>query len=109
MSSKEMNLHSFVQHLSDGVNGKVICHYKRVPTLIDIYNGMMAYKNLVGLSDIIIPEVTVDISNNKLTFRFRSEDISDFKQFSDCIRKYSGAKRISIRENTRKQMVTVRV
>lgn len=107
--ANDMNLHSFVQCLSNGVNGKVICHYKRVPTIIDIYNGMVAYKNLVGLSSIMIPSVNVDTSNNRMSFHFRSEDISDFKQFSDCIKRHCKVKKVSIRENTRSQSVIVRV
>lgn len=109
MSPEPKNLHTFVEEISaNSNNGKAICNFRRVPSIISMYRSMVAYKNVAGLPNVLTPEVSVENSNNKLSFSFKSNEINDFKQFSDCIKR-NCQKTVSIKENAKKDKVLVKL
>lgn len=104
----DTDIHSFVLGISDGTNNKALVHFKIIPKVLAMYHGMVAFKNLEKLPSLVIPSVEdIDTSTNKVLFCFKSKDITDFKLFSDCIKKY--CKSPVIKENTKNQTVSIKI
>lgn len=102
----DINIHTFVQKISGGESvDRRLCHYKRVPSLISIYHCLVAYKNLVGSKDMIVP--TADINKSKITYTFNVSFIPDFEQFSKCVKKY--CKSPIIQQNNKNNTIIVKV
>jgi len=83
------NLNNFVNAIANDNEQQIkdLCNYKRIHTIINIYNSMVAYKNITGDGNLIVPSMSTD-TNDKLSLSFEMNSIVDFKGFSSCIEKY---------------------
>lgn len=98
------NLNSFVNKISEkSNNNKMIFNYKYIRSLINLYNAMVAYRNITNIKEILIPSIVIE--KNKLYLKFNLSEISDFKSFSDCMKKY--CKTCNIRQNIKS--ITVKI
>lgn len=103
----DISLQGFVKNVSEtSCAGKELLHYKSTQTMINMYNGLVAFKNVSKGENVIIPNAKVD-SNNKISFEFAGSDITDLSQFSNCIKKNFVGKQPHIRENTKTIVVKV--
>ena len=102
----DMSLQLFVQSISNVSNGgKDLFHYKCTPTMISMYNSMVAYKNITKGEAVVIPSAKVD-TNHRISFEFNGSGISDLGQLVTCIKKNS-TKAPQIRENVK--TITVKI
>jgi hypothetical protein len=104
--STDMSLQDFVKNISNAsTGGKELFHYKCTPTMISMYNSMVAYKNVTKREAVVIPSAKVD-TNHRISFEFCGADVSDLGQLVSCIKKNS-TKPPQIRENVK--TITVKI
>lgn len=102
-----VSLNTFISgtaEYNDNSIGKIIGNYKNIPSIMEIYKCMNAYRLLTNEQTLLIPNINNTKSN--VQFSFNATQISNVDGFISCIKKHSPSSVITTDE---KKKITIKI
>jgi len=86
---------------------KSLLHYKCVPGVVGVYNGVVAFKKETSGSSLVIPSAKVD-NAHRISFEFPQGNIGDVQKFTDCVKTHCKSAP-TIKENSKAGTISVKI